>query len=446
LLNDMPLPILSVAAQVAQSKQTYTRIMTDLQGRKPWAGPGADPAVGPSLEHIVSLLDAADRRLLTALAAFPPQGASSEALGGILGLSVNEFQERVDRLQASNLIHAIRPAHQKARHGAGDVVAPRLALVSAYYQTVRTWLVDDAARGDVINYYATRLGHGDQLTGEELPGLLIAIEDCAQNGKLDLLEPMVTAADRGLAKLRWWAAWQHVLNLVRRTAQAEGDRALEAWAMHQLGSVAGALRDYERGIPLLRTAMSLRQAIGDAVGTALSARNLSVLERLMPAPLVEPVSEPGEPAERLDEPDTSAPALQREDIPESAPAPARRTRRVGLGLALLVACVLLLAGALALRYGREPSQGQHSVPPLTVSWEFGDAWNAVDNETWTQQIKIVAADGDGDYRYFVNGEAVGEMFQVVLPLCDGASGIIRVESKDGQSVEVPFEFDSPYCR
>ena len=70
-----------------------------------------------------------------------------------------------------------------------------------------------------------------------------------------------------------------MLDLTRRAAQADGDRALEAWAMHQLGSLLGALGVFERALHLLRTALSVRQALGDEVGAALSAQNLQVLEQ-----------------------------------------------------------------------------------------------------------------------------------------------------------------------
>jgi hypothetical protein len=83
---------------------------------------------------------------------------------------------------------------------------------------------------------------------------------------------------------------------------------------------------------------------------------------------------------------------------------------------------------------------------LSVSWEFGDAWNAFDNKTWTQQVIIIAEGSDGDYRYFAAGNPVGKMFEVTLPLCDGARGTIEVRSGDGQNAQVEYEFASPFCQ
>jgi hypothetical protein len=445
LLNDMPLPITSIAAQAVHSKQTLTQLVKNLQGRKPWAGPGADPSVGPSLEEIVLILDATDRRLLSLVAAFPKPGASSEALRRMMNLPLADFQLRVERLQELQLLCSVGQTQQVFASRTNDIIHPRLTLVSAYYETVRSWLVDDAARREVVSYYATRLSRGDRLAGDELPGLLGAIEDCAHYGWLDYLELLVRTADRNLAQLRWWAEWQHVLDVARRCAQAEGDRDLEAWAAHQLGSLLGALSDFDRAFHLLRTALSMRQALGDQTGAAMSAHNLEVLEQLAPVPVVEqtpPASGSPEPREKPEEP---APEPQSEAAVATSPTSVWRARRIRLRLALLAAVLILLMGAVVLQYTTRIDSGENTEADFAVSWEFGDAWNSLHGNTWTQQIKIVVAGGDGSFNYFVDGQPAAEMFEVVLPLCEGAQGTIRAESTNGQSAEVQFEFDSPYC-
>lgn len=84
--------------------------------------------------------------------------------------------------------------------------------------------------------------------------------------------------------------------------------------------------------------------------------------------------------------------------------------------------------------------------PLSASWEFGDAWNAYNNQTWTQQIVIQVPGEEGDYRYLFNGDPVSQTFEITLPLCEGTQGVIQIESTEGQTTQVPVEFDSPFCR
>ena len=117
-------------------------------------------------------------------------------------------------------------------------------------------------------------------------------------------------------------------------------------------------------------------------------------------------------------------------------------------LALTALAVLMIGALAALGLWPTPTNGDNGagLSPLITSWEFGDAWNAVDNKTWTQQIIIVAQGGDGDYRYFANDNPIQKMFEVVLPLCDGARGTVEVQSGDGQSARIEYEFDSPFCQ
>jgi hypothetical protein len=445
-LDDMPLPILCIATQAGKSQRSLAKLLAELKERKPWAGPGGHPSVGPSLEQLVLTLDATDRHLLTLTATFASPTASGETLRRLMNLSPDAFQERFERLRGLGLLQAFRSFPSASAPPSRDKGTLRIALTSAYYQTVRTWLVDDATRLGVVNYYATHLGRGDRLPGDELPALLGAIEDSAHQGWLDHLKPLVQAADRSLARLCWWAQWQHVLDLTRRAAQAEGDRALEAWATHQLGSVLGSLGHFERSFQLLRSALSMRQALGDQAGAELSAHNLDVLDRQLPVPVGIETLSTAAPAASPEQGAQPASLPAAEEAPEPAPASVERRRRPRLRLALLIALAFLVIGALALRFAAGVGEPKDTIPGLTVSWEFGDAWNALDNETWTQQIIIVATGSNDEVRYFVNGEPSGEMFQVTLPLCSGAQGTIRVESGSGQQAEIEYAFDSPFCR
>lgn len=444
LLNDMPLSISCVASMASESKQSLSSLLADLQERKPWSGPGGDPSVGPTLEQIVLTLDSIDRQLLTLVAAFAAPSVSKAALRSLAGLSVADFQKHTEHLVKLGLLRSVPSVRGVFTPRSQAKSASRLSLSSAYYRTVRTWLVDDAERRQVVNYYSTWLSRGEHLPGEELRGLLGAIEDCAHNGWLDHLKPLVQAADCSLAKLRWWAEWQHILDLTRRVAQEGGDRALEAWAMHQLGTLLGSLSVFDRALRLLGSAVSIRQTLGDEAGAELSAHNRNLLEQLLPAARVEQTNQPAAssaPHQAQEEP----PALESDEYVESPTLEAGRANRWKLRAALLAAAVVLALGTLALRYARGASDDNDRTPDMTVSWEFVEAWNAYDNQTWTQQIKIIVDGSDGDFSYYVNDEPAEEMFEVVLPLCDDARGIIRVESSTGQVAETDFAFNSPYC-
>ena len=74
-----------------------------------------------------------------------------------------------------------------------------------------------------------------------------------------------------------WSAWEQVLEHVRDAAAAAGDRAAEAWALHQLGTRLLCLDDKSAARQLLNHALALRRSLGDREGAEVTRHNLGLL-------------------------------------------------------------------------------------------------------------------------------------------------------------------------
>ncbi|MEM7141125.1 MAG: hypothetical protein AAF548_08830 [Actinomycetota bacterium] len=74
-----------------------------------------------------------------------------------------------------------------------------------------------------------------------------------------------------------WGTWQIVLEAAREAAVALGDRAAEAWALHQLGSRDLLRDDLGAARNELHRALALREAIGDLEGAEVTRHNLRIL-------------------------------------------------------------------------------------------------------------------------------------------------------------------------
>jgi outer membrane biosynthesis protein TonB len=83
--------------------------------------------------------------------------------------------------------------------------------------------------------------------------------------------------------------WQRLLELGLRAARGVGDRAAEAWSLHQLGTRALLVGDRAHAEALLRQALSIRTAIGDGAGIRATQHNLGVLLGVPPPPPQRPV-------------------------------------------------------------------------------------------------------------------------------------------------------------
>jgi len=86
-----------------------------------------------------------------------------------------------------------------------------------------------------------------------------------------------------------WGAWTITLERCLAAAKAMGDRAAEAWVLHESGTRALCLGEPATARRLLNQALSLREAMDDDDATAASRRNLSFVQPPVPPP---PVSRP----------------------------------------------------------------------------------------------------------------------------------------------------------
>jgi hypothetical protein len=75
-----------------------------------------------------------------------------------------------------------------------------------------------------------------------------------------------------------------VLEWQLASARAQGDRAAEAWALHQLGTRALCLNDMPTARSSLGRALEIREELGDEAGSAVTRHNL---ELSMAAPVVQ---------------------------------------------------------------------------------------------------------------------------------------------------------------
>src|SRR5262249_42938857 len=71
-----------------------------------------------------------------------------------------------------------------------------------------------------------------------------------------------------------WGAWELALEGCLGAAKALGDRSVEAWVLHEMGTRAVCLGDERTARRLLTQAAALREAAGEHAAAAISRRNL----------------------------------------------------------------------------------------------------------------------------------------------------------------------------
>jgi hypothetical protein len=131
-----------------------------------------------------------------------------------------------------------------------------------------------------------------------------------------------------------WGAWEPVLERCRAAAKALGDRSVDAWALHQLGTRAVCLGDADTARRLLDQAATLRDELGETGAAAVSRRNLAfiiaaVAEERRPEPSTRPFDDIG---------DDDLPVLRHHAATASARS---RTGEIGALLLTFLLCAAL---------------------------------------------------------------------------------------------------------
>lgn len=113
---------------------------------------------------------------------------------------------------------------------------------------------------------------------DDLELILVAAEWAVDAGCWSEVVRLARAVDGPLALSRQWATWEKVLHHAVEAARAGGDQVSEAWALHQLGTRALGLGDPGSACGHLRSAVALRESLGDRPGAAVSRHNLRLSE------------------------------------------------------------------------------------------------------------------------------------------------------------------------
>lgn len=97
--------------------------------------------------------------------------------------------------------------------------------------------------------------------------------------------------ERLYALKKKWQGWLKILNLLRMAAQALGDKYLQGWVLHQMGSRSMCLGAKAQAQEFLKQALEVRKAIGDKAGLQATQHNMNVLMNV-PTPIQQATPNP----------------------------------------------------------------------------------------------------------------------------------------------------------
>jgi hypothetical protein len=264
LLSDVPLAIVIAARAIRENDLSLEYAHNFLASTEPQSSDANRGGIERAYALAHSSLTALEKQWLAAAALAPGISIDPEYLHQMAeGEAAAERAQ--ERLQAMGLLTAnsprlrIHPAIRDLARSAVDEIPFQERFVSYLTAKLETRSLD-------WNYFSDEMGN-----------IMGMIAWSARNQRWGEVISLGRAIDPYLTLNGLWEAWRETVRTMLQSARRLGDRANEAWALHQLGTHAIGTGWTDRAIDFLRQALDLRRTLGDVVGMAYTQHNLDLL-------------------------------------------------------------------------------------------------------------------------------------------------------------------------
>ena len=260
LLCCMPLAIATVGNVMRDNGLTGEKTLSALQAIQTTATQPEKVAIEKSLQFANSTLSEDERQLMAMTAAAPAISASREWLANAGG-----GNPAIEKLENLRLLQAN---------------SPRLRLHSEYAALILNSELTDSIRGQLLITLVEALKDRSldfEFVKDELGNILGILKWAADQQRWADVVALGRAVDAYLTLHGLWGAWRNLLDQVLMAGRSLGDKATQAWALHQLGTRFIGIGDLQAAKGHLNEALELRTALGDQEGKAFTQHNLDYL-------------------------------------------------------------------------------------------------------------------------------------------------------------------------
>jgi len=226
-----------------------------------------------------TLPEGGDARVLFALFADLPAGATEETLEAMMGENgydaVNDLVRRSLVQSRDGRYVMLVPVREFAAHSRTDACKPFLQKLDAHLLALAEhWCGDDAV-------FIPQLGEAVRLLSAELPNLHAAMDRAKARVDSRLLANLTVALRRFYTFALVGTEAKQRLEDGAVAARAIGDRLGEAHCIMSLGEVHGMLAEYEAARERYQEALPLFQSVGDRLGEATCIVSLGEVHRML---------------------------------------------------------------------------------------------------------------------------------------------------------------------
>jgi Tol biopolymer transport system component len=288
LFDGHPLRILQAVTNAHNEGLT----LTDLVGQVDTAAPGESLVV-----QLFESLSVEERRVVALLAVFGDVPLRVEHLAALANIS--DIETVLEGLVQRNIVQTHSPSYSLT--GSLAKSWANLPELDALREKALSYFVEWAEQNQQA--LTTLLDNGDAVRH--------IMDWATKAGRWEAVLRLAQAMDASFMLSGRWGAWHSVARNGLRAAHELGNRAAQAWALHQLGSRALCLGDTAAAQVDLADALNLWEEVGDQQSAEVTRRNLGELSS--PSPVLKTPAP------------TTSDAIVPKQPPQPPPAPAPPT-------------------------------------------------------------------------------------------------------------------------
>lgn len=252
-----PLRILQAVALVREDKVSLKTIVHQLQSpnsAKNWT------------QQLLKPLSKRQKLILAVLAVFGGVALGEEQLASITEIS--EIKPVLETLIKRNLI---------------QVEASRYKLTGTLVKELRRLWDLSPGLDNAIAYFKNWISQQREISQnliKESDAILQLLESTVEAGRWSDVLYLGKEIEGAIATTGQWDTWNQVLQWLIQASRVTGEKEVEAFALHQMGTRSLCLSEASEAQNYLTQALKLRENLGDTVGANASSHNLGLLKLL----------------------------------------------------------------------------------------------------------------------------------------------------------------------
>ncbi|MBW4596632.1 MAG: hypothetical protein KME46_27975 [Brasilonema angustatum HA4187-MV1] len=256
ILDGQPMRLRIVMASIHQQRRSLSEVVSQLP---------TSASSNYLLQQIITSLSTSEKTILELLSIMGDVGLDHQKITDITQIS--DAFDRLEKLRKHHLVQ-LDGSRYKITKTIVEILPPESKLTASVEKAIAYF----------VNW-TERHQQQPNILLAEIDAIAQILEVAVRNSRWQDILRLVKVVEGTLALSKRWGLWEQVLQRGLQASQAEKDRSVQAWILHQLGTRALCLEENSTAFNYLTKAIQLRESLDDDMGVAATRHNLKLLNQ-----------------------------------------------------------------------------------------------------------------------------------------------------------------------